>query len=327
MVQQKDQERRICFLGGTAAIRAALTAALGPLRDGLPPDPGPGDLVVLEAGAGPQHFGGELGGNAFSACRRLKERRGVAVHVVVAADDPYGAGIARFCLADGHLPWDPRTGLQGLDDLAPAASRRPRRSVDDLLRKVESAMAEDGGRARSALQRLLHWERQDTLLHRLQDPETGLFDGPYASLKLDEEFKRAQRMHLPLSLVLLDIGVAEDRLPAAGPDRRQLLAEVASVFLNECRDIDVLSRFTETTFLFLLPGTGPDGAAILTRRMIAALRDREFVEGVGLSPCAGLAAVPATGIPDRRGFVAVAEACLERARQGAGDGGLCLSWE
>lgn len=317
--------RRVFHIGGSKAVADALRVAVGAeFHSGPPVGLQPGDALVIEANA----TGGELpGGNAFTACRTFKERRGIAVFLVLAADDAYGAGLARFCLADGVLVIDPKLGLQGLEQLGGGAAERPRRSVDDLLHKAEAAMQANGGRAISALQRLLHWERQDTLLHRLQDPETGLFDGPYASLKLDEEFKRAMRMHLPLSLILLEMGVEVAALPPPGPDRRELLAEVASVFLNECRDIDVLSRFTETTFLFLLPGTGPDGGAILARRMIQALRERPFASGISLDPRAGLVAVPATGINDRRAFVAVAEACLERALAGVGDGGLCTSWE
>jgi GGDEF domain-containing protein len=317
--------RRVFFAGADPGLSAALRSAVGAdLQPGPPSDLRQGDVVVIDA-AGPGN--GLPGGNAFSSARAFKERRGVAVFVVIAADDMYGTGIARFCLADGVLVWHPRKGLQGSEQLGGGPAQRPRRSVDELLRKAEAALQADGSRAVSALQRLLHWERQDTLLHRLQDPETGLFDGPYASLKLDEEFKRATRMHLPLCLILLDMAVAPAALPPQGPDRRELLAEVASVFLNECRDIDVLSRFTETTFLFLLPGTGADGGTILARRMIRALRERPFASGVRLDPRAGLVAIPATGIADRRAFVAIAEACLERALAGSGDGGVCSSWE
>lgn len=316
---------RAFHVGSSSGLREALAVLLGrPVLAGPAPELRAGDVVVVESSAPAQDL---PCGNAFTACRAWKEQRGVAVYLALSPDDRFGPGLARFCLADGHVVWDPARGLVATADLGPARARAPRRSVDQLLERVERSMAGDGERAVSALQRLLHWERQDTLLHRLQDPETGLFDGPYASLKLDEEFKRAQRMHLPLALILLDMGLAAAELPVAGPARRELLAEVASVFLNECRDIDVLARFTETTFLFLLPGTGADGAAVLARRMLDALAERSFAGTVRLQPSAGLAVVPASGVADRRTFVAVAEACLERARSGAGDGGLCTSWE
>jgi hypothetical protein len=317
--------RRAFHVGPTQAVREALAAALGMKVDGgAPPDPTAGDLIAVEASA---HGPMVPFDNAFLACRAWKERAAVTVYVVLSPDDAWGPGLARFCLADGHLVWDPARGLKGAEELGGSRSRGRRASVDDLLRKMEAAMAANENRAVSALQRLLHWERQDTLVERLQDPETGLFDGPYASLKLDEEVKRSQRMHLPLSLILLHIGLEPEQLPSQGPERRELLAEVAAVFLNECRDIDVLSRFTETTFLFLLPGTGPDGARRLAGRMIQQLASRQFGPGIALDPRAGIASIPATGIADRRAFVAVAESCLDRARAGGGDGGACVSWE
>ncbi|MFB3051954.1 MAG: hypothetical protein ACE1Z0_08210, partial [Acidimicrobiia bacterium] len=110
------------------------------------------------------------------------------------------------------------------------------------------------------------------MLRQLQDSETWLFDGPYATWKLDEEWRRSNRFHEPLSLVLLDVGVGLLELPDA--DRRAVLVDAASVFLNECRDIDILARFSPTTFLFLLPGTGTDGADILAQRTIASLQER-----------------------------------------------------
>ncbi len=99
------------------------------------------------------------------------------------------------------------------------------------------------------------------------------------------------------------------------------------MFLNECRDIDVLARFTETTFLFLLPGTGLDGADRVALRMLHSLREREYGAGTRLDPKAGLVTVPATGISERRSFLARAEACLRVAQQGGGEGGLCTCWE
>jgi GGDEF domain-containing protein len=320
-------EGRIFHVGSDPRVRAALATAwhqpvlptVAALRAG--------DVVVIEASGA---FAGRTdvpGGNAFSACRAFKEQPGVRVFVVVGNDDPYGDGLARFALADAVLPWDPSRGQLDLEHASPGPRTPPAvlRKVDDLLARIESGMADHGEKASSALHQLLRLEREDTLLTRLQDPETGLFDGPYASLKLDEEFRRAKRFHLPLSLLLLDLGA--DAVPAAGPERRAVLAEAAAVFLNESRDIDVLARFTATTFLFLLPATPPDGAAALGRRMLTALRQRRLGGDIHLQPSAGLASMPHAAIRDRKGLLAVAEACLIKARAGGGDGGLCVSWE
>jgi len=254
--------------------------------------------------------------------RALKERAGVAVAVVVDAGDRIGEQLARFCLADGVVRWrGPAAGLD-LGEFRPGHAAHPKPSVDALLERVQADVAAHGHTG-SAVARLLQFEREDSLLTRLQDPATGLFDGPYATLKLDEEWKRAMRFHQPLSLLLLDLGDAE---PArAVTDRQRLLADAAGVFLNECRDIDVLARFAPGTFLFLLPGTGPEGAAVVARRMLGALRQR--FTGQGVRPCCGLASAPSSQIPDRKAFLCVAAANLARAQAGEGDGGLCTSWQ
>lgn len=314
---------RVFHVGESETVRAALTE-----RFGAPPRLGPvrnlarGDLVVVEAFGELAGRGDVPGRNAFSACRAWKERAGVAVHVVVRADDPVGVQLARFVLADGVLVEDGGR-LDGLEQLQPAGERRAPRLIDSLLERYGAALV-PGDRSSALLERVREWESADDFLVRLQDEETGLFDGRYTALKLDEEFKRSERFHLPLSLLLLDIGAAAAGLPE-GPHRRALLAEVASVFLNECRDIDVLGRFTATVFLFLLPGTPPAGAAALGRRMLTALRERRFSSA--LAPVASVVSVPTSGIADRKDLLMVAEHCLERARAGQGVGGLVSAWE
>ena len=319
---------RLFWVGTATAVRAALEKGLGKtLEVGMPLDPHPGDVVFLEVFADLGSLTAVPGGNAFAACRSLKEDPRVRVFTVLREADPYSAEIARFCLADGSLEWD-GAELAGMEQVREKfAPRKQRVSMDALLSRLERELATDEGRKASAIQRMMHREREDSLLEILTDSDTGLYTGQFASFKLDEEFKRASRFHQPLSLILVDIGVGDGALPDDSALRRELLAEVASVFLNECRDIDVLARFTETTFLFLLPGTGAAGADRVARRMLSSLRSREFNGGSRLDPRAGLVTIPATGIHERRTFLARAEACLRVAEDGGGEDGLCTSCE
>ena len=252
--------------------------------------------------------------------RALKLRRGLAVYVLVDSEDAVAVQLARFTLADGVLTWNADTQELGTEELrlGTVSPRRP--SVDDLLRRLQGEAGEFG--QENSLQRLMRFEREDSLLTKLQDAETGLFDGHYATWKLDEEWKRAHRFHQPLSLLLLDIGFAAT---ISDVDRRAALAEAAGVFLNECRDIDVLARFSESVFLFLLPGTGAEGAKVLANRIVASLTER--LHGlVEAHPAGGLSTVPSSEIHDRKSFVAVAEECLNKAKA-AGAGGVCSSWQ
>jgi GGDEF domain-containing protein len=311
--------KRWFWVGARSAVCDALTAQFGapPTAGG---GPGRGDLVVIEATATAANWPGLPTGHAFGAVHAWKAAQ-ATVYVVVDAGDAIGVQLARFCLANAVLAWDPRSGKLDCAELAAQAKPKARPAVDELLARLEPQLGTVRGE--TSLQRLLRFEREDSLGTRLQDPETGLFDGPYATLKLDEEWKRAHRFHQPLSLLLLDVGPGIQAL--ADAERRELLAEASGVFLNECRDIDVLARFAPTVFLMLLPGTGPDGAEVLANRILAALRQR-LARFPGIRPVGGLGSVPSSEIPDRRSFLAVTEACLRRA-EAAGAGGVCTTWQ
>jgi len=312
------------WVGSRQDVLAKVRGALGsePAGTGIA-TAGSGDLVVIDALAAGPALAALPAGHVFSGVRALKERRELGVYVVVDEDDRIGVQLARFCLADGVLFWNRDSGTLDTKELGRGSFDPSRPSIDELLVRLQAEI-DRSGRGESAVQRLLRFEREESLQTRLQDPETGLFDGPYATLKLDEEWKRARRFHQPLSLLLLDLGPG---LTALGDvARRALLADAAGVFLNECRDIDVLARFTATTFLFLLPGTGPEGAEVLARRMLAALRKR-LPADPGLEPACGIASIPSSQIPDRKTFLMVAEACLARAQDGGGDGGVCTTWQ
>jgi len=314
--------KRWFWIGSRDAVRAALAAQLGgaPTKEPLAAATA-GDVVVVDARADGAACAALPHGHVFSGVRALKETKGLAVFVVVDEDDRVGLQLTRFVLADAALTW--RAASKELDAKALGGPvGMPRRvPVDDLLAKLEPKLAATGGE--TSLQWLLRFEREDTLAQRLQDAETGLFDGPYATLKLDEEWKRAHRFQLPLSLLLVDLGAGVANLQ--GVERKLAFAEAAGVFLNECRDIDVLARFSPTVFLFLLPGTGPDGAEILAKRILASLQKR-LVGKSGIAPVAGMSSIPSSEVPDRRAFLAIAEACLAKART-AGAGAVATSWQ
>lgn len=314
-----DRDLQVFYFGEQVEVRDQLEAALGvTCQDGVPTVSGRDVVVFLDVAASSSVFGDLPANNPFSACRDLKDRLGVQVYLMVEAGDRITPEIGRFCLADGSF----EIGSDGLvEEVSVIADRivphKSRVSVDALLEKLEREIGSDEGRRASAIQRMLSDRDESSLMDHLVDPETGLFDGPYASFKLDEEFKRSRRFHQPLSLLLLDIGsdlVASFTDPE---DRRTFLAEVASVFLNECRDIDVIARFTVSTFMILMPGTGDAGAEVVVGRMLQQLSDKGIFEGLDGAPHCGRATMPSAGIPDRRAFVARAEARLQMSREAA----------
>jgi GGDEF domain-containing protein len=311
------------YLGPVAAWGEQLAERLGaPVQAGLPDRAGPTDVVFLAVRTDPRTAAALVGANAFATCRALKSASRARVFLLTEPGDAFSPELARFCLADGciELAADGSLGDLAVVEacLRAAGERAP---IEELLGALEAELASDAGRRESVVQRLLGGERDHSLTDQLTDPATGLLSGPYASLKLEEEFKRAQRFHQPLSLVLLEIGLDSERTdepgaaPAAGLDL--CVTEVAGVLLNECRDIDVLARFSEAAFLLLLPGTGAAGATALVDRVVSRLRAGAF-GGRQLNPYAGVATVPAAGITHRREFLARAEARLQLACDGRG---------
>lgn len=318
---------RLFYVGSSDAIAAALADAMRAVPGrSLPAQVLDDDICFLQgfaSAADDSSVAALPGGNAFAACRDIKARSRARVYVLVCAGDTVSPEVARFCLADGVLEVSDGTLVSDPRELASRLTPHRRRvSVESLLQRLERNLATDQARQASVVRKLLRAEPTGGLLEQLTDRETGLFDGAYAAMKIDEEFKRAVRFHQPLSLVLLDIA-PEVELPSEPVARRTVMAEVAGVFLNECRDIDILARFTETTFLFLLPGTGTEGASVVTRRMLGNLRDGQFHGGVRLRPYAGLASVPAAGVVNREAFLVRAEACLLLAKESGAADGLC----
>ena len=313
--------KRWFWVGSRPEVCDALREVLGGAPTEVSLDKaGDGDVVVVDSLAEHALLATLPHEHAYSGVRELKTRSGLGVYVVVEKDDAVGVQLARFTLADGVLTWDTASQTLATDELRSGGYRSRGPMVDELLNRLQSEAGEQG--KENSLQRLMRFEREDTLLTKLQDEETGLFDGHYATLKLDEEWKRAHRFHQPLSLLLLDLDFDPGM---ADVDRRAALAEAAGVFLNECRDIDVLARFSSDVFLFLLPGTGVEGAQVLANRIVESLRVR--LQGlVTANPAGGLSTVPSADIRDRKSFVAVAEACLVTAKA-AGAGGVCSSWQ
>jgi diguanylate cyclase (GGDEF)-like protein len=269
------------------------------------PELGPADTLVVAVDE-PDVGDALYGRNAFLAC--LAERRRDRVgRVFLLADEALTEvrGLAGFCLADGVV-FRGADGLIGAEDLAGPSEREAGVSVDALLERLERDIEKRGEQAaRRALERLRQRPDEGRLLDHLTDTETGLFDGPFATFKLDEEIKRSTRFHQPLSILLIDCGVTD-----WGEERGLVLAEIAGIFLEECRDIDVVARFDEATFLFLLPGTPPDGARSLAKRLLTSLREREFAGGVRVPARIGIAAAPGVGIRSGRDLLAAAESDL-----------------
>lgn len=273
--------------------------------------PAEGELVVLAAG--------DPTLSALVLCSRLKDEGQGRVAVALVSSDAeleYVEPLARFAMADAvsslaAFAADPIRELKRL-----LTRQRPQQSVDVLLARLEDKLGL-GGDARELADRVLlglSKAREDSFLDLVTDAETGLFIGSFMAFKLEEEFKRSTRFRTPLAVLLLDL----PRLRELADGRDRVLGEVAGVFLNECRDIDWVGRYDDSSFLLLLPHTGSQGAVVVARRTLDLLR-HQIESPVPLDPAVAIVTVPRTGIDRKDDLLDLARLTLVAAWAESGE--------
>ena len=236
--------------------------------------PEQGDLVLLSVDWKPE--------NAFLLCSRLKAPRKPWVCVVMMYETETEGELAepltQFCMADGLLHLDPEqeTGHKAALELLFSVLHRPRLrvSTDVLLARLEGEMRGAATELADRIQSELSSERGRSFLHSVTDPETGLYSRGFMAFKLEEEFKRSWRFRLPLSVLLLDFPAMRE---IDADERLGILGQVSGLLLTECRDIDFMGRYDESSFLLLLPNTGLFGAKVFTTRILTSIQELDHV--------------------------------------------------
>ncbi len=217
-----------------------------------------GDVILLD-----KYLRGE---NVYELCRQLAGKTRCRTFVVTEHDNELGEGIARFCGATGILH-SPLTASKLREAFAGAAGPRP-------PLPQESRGDEEGGPLlpEKLLVGIADGSPDKSLVSALTDPDTSLFNFAFLNYKLDEEFKRAMRWNESLACVMLGF---------EGQCSPEVLRQLSGIILEASRDTDVLGRFDESSFLFLLPRTGPDGAEVMAMRVGQAAQDQGLVDLVG----------------------------------------------
>lgn len=110
----------------------------------------------------------------------------------------------------------------------------------------------------------------------ISDALTGIYNRGYFTDKLDEEFLRAKRYQLNLSLMMLDL----DHFKAVNdqyghPAGDAVLIALANQIQKSIRNIDALARYGGEEFAIIMPETDCDGAQIIAERI---RRDVEAME-------------------------------------------------
>jgi diguanylate cyclase (GGDEF)-like protein len=268
----------------------------GTLADLMSSAPSPNDVILLD--------GWLRNSNVYENCRRLSGKTRARIFVVVEYDNTMAESIARFCGAAGVMR----------RPLVPSKMREAFESVTAPPAALPSDARGHGPTTPTLPEKLLTdiaGKPDLNLVGALTDPETSLFNYAFLNYKLDEEFKRAKRFDQPLSCVMLGF---------EGQVEEPVLRELAGIFLEASRDTDILGRFDENSFLFFLPNTPKEGAAIMARRVGEMAAARGLVDLVGdkLVISCGISCTPHSDVRRREDLFARARKAFFEARQEGG---------
>ena len=146
------------------------------------------------------------------------------------------------------------------------------------------------------------------------DGMTGVCNRRQFDLLAGAEWKRYQRYHRPLSLMLMDIDhfkQINDRLGHEAGDRA--IKQIAAVCTESTRSSDIVARIGGDEFAALLPETDLQQARVVAERLRQAIRARTDSGEIALTISIGIAAAAAT-TPDMAALMRLADKALYDAK-------------
>ena len=152
------------------------------------------------------------------------------------------------------------------------------------------------------------------------DPLTELFNRRYFHQRLEEEFQRARRYDLPLSLLLLDLDEfksVNDRYGHVAGD--SVLRSVADVLRRTVRAFDVCCRYGGEEFVVLLPGGDRSNALATAHRIREAIEMLRIPLRLGHPPVGITVSIGAMTLREGdtvEALIAEADAALYAAKRG-----------
>jgi len=125
------------------------------------------------------------------------------------------------------------------------------------------------------------------------DKLTGLANYAYFSERMDQEFARARRHNIPLSLIVVDMdhfkAINDEAGHAVGDE---MLRYLASVLLSSTRPMDLAGRCGGDEFVMLLPSTDIEGAGALSKRLVKEVKNHDSNDLPNFSISVGCSTFP-----------------------------------
>jgi len=153
-----------------------------------------------------------------------------------------------------------------------------KKQLIENLRQVNLKLAREQWQTSQEVEKL----RQLTMemeKNQMVDPLTGLYNEEFFRKRLAEEFLRAKRYNLDLSLVLIDVDFLKKINESYGEQTGDyVLMKLANVILNNTRQTDIVFRRQRNQFAILLPNTNETGAFYEAERVRSAVQQTAFLE-------------------------------------------------
>lgn len=155
-----------------------------------------------------------------------------------------------------------------------------------------------------SLESSLKQRNKEIALLSITDPLTQLFNRGYLNENLPKAFKRAQRYHSPLSIIITDIDHFKDVNDQHGHQVGDMVLKTFADRLGQAlrKDLDWMARYGGEEFIIVLPETdlaGAQAAAERFRRMIEEMQTETEKGAIQITASFGAAAIgDQTDLPD-----------------------------
>ena len=132
----------------------------------------------------------------------------------------------------------------------------------------------------------------------ITDPLSGIYNRRYLERRLEEEFTRARRYGLPLSILLIDIDHFKQTNDEFGHQAGDLvLSYLGKLILNGVRASDIAARYGGDELMIISPNTSLALAAALAERLRSQIESHALVltsepgqrREIRITVCAGVA--------------------------------------